>query len=67
MSNTPNQKELELLNYIHSLSIVSENQLGRSDVHMLLEHGWIRKVWIGNYVLTDAGKRARRDAPAKAE
>ena len=57
------KKELELLNYIYSLQIVSENQLGHAAIQMLLERGWIRKIWIGSYALTDAGKRARRDAP----
>lgn len=53
------QKEMELLNFIHSLHIVSENQIGPGDLAALHQQGWVRKVWIGNYILTEAGKRAR--------
>ena len=55
-------KERELLNFIHSLRVVSENQIGPGDLAALHQHGWVRKVWIGNYALTEAGKRARLTA-----
>lgn len=61
------KKELELLNHIHSLGIVSENQIGPGDLLTLQQRGWVRKVWIGNYALTEAGKRARRNNAVKAE
>ena len=66
MSAKPADDELRLLNYIHSLCIVGEKPLGHSNISTLLERGWIRKVWIGNYALTEAGKRARRNDAAKA-
>ena len=67
MSHAPDQKELELLNHIHTLGIVSDNHIGPKDISLLLQHGWVRKVWIGNYALTEAGKRARRNNAVKAE
>ena len=62
MSHAPDQKELELLNHIHSLGIVSDNQIGPGDLSALLEHGRI-----GNDALTDAGKRARKNNAVKAK
>ena len=63
MSNRPTPKELDLLNYIHSLRIVSDNEIGASEISTLLQKGWVRKIWIGNYALTDSGKRARHLSP----
>lgn len=56
----PTPKERELLNHIHSLGVVSDNQLTRGDIATLLNRGWIHQVWIGNYSLTSAGKDARK-------
>ena len=60
------QKELGLLNHVHSLGIVRESDIGPTEISALLQSGWIRKVWIGNYALTDAGKRARWQSPTVA-
>jgi hypothetical protein len=60
-SNHVTKKELELLHYVHSMGVVSEDLLGHADIHKLLERDWIHKVWIGNYALTETGKRVRRD------
>lgn len=49
-----------LLNHIRSLGVVSANNMRPTAIKRLLELGFIRQVWIGNYALTEEGERARK-------
>ena len=50
-----------LLQHIHSLGIVSRDQIGGGEADDLLRMGLIRKVWIGSYALTEAGRKRLRE------
>jgi len=49
-----------LLNHIHSLGVVSANNMRPAAIKTLMERGYIKPVWIGNYALTEEGERARK-------
>jgi hypothetical protein len=49
-----------LLDHIHSLGVISENNSRPTDIEQLLKGGLIYRVYIGNYALTEKGKHARR-------
>ena len=55
-----------LLNHIHSLGVVSANNMRPIAIKRLLELGLIRQVWIGNYTLTEEGQRIRKGALDKS-
>jgi hypothetical protein len=57
----------DLLNHIHSLGdVISEIDSQPHQIARLMQLGYLRKLWIGTYALTEEGQQARREAPAKA-
>jgi len=56
----------QLLDHIADLHIVSEADLKPAAIKTLTRLGYIHRVWIGTYALTEAGKRARKGYPGTA-
>lgn len=52
-----------LLNYFTSLGVVSGKNMRGKEIQLLLKRGYIRQAYIGNYVLTEEGRRAHRESP----
>lgn len=57
----------DLLTHIASLRIASREQIGGGEADDLLRAGLIRQLWIGSFVLTEKGEKARKETPVAAE